>query len=117
MMMRLSQGFGQQTVAEGAEDDRTIELLRELGVDYAQGYGIAARRRSPMCSRAKSPKRRMVRRTHASHPEVGGAPTPQQVAASGPVIAGAWVGARAVHAPSRRSSALDGTRRDWSSRH
>jgi EAL domain-containing protein (putative c-di-GMP-specific phosphodiesterase class I) len=36
-----ARGFGQQTVAEGAEDDRTIELLRELGVDYAQGYGIA----------------------------------------------------------------------------
>ncbi|MDA0161349.1 PAS domain S-box protein [Solirubrobacter ginsenosidimutans] len=37
----LARGFGQRTVAEGAEDQRTLELLRELGVDYAQGYGIA----------------------------------------------------------------------------
>ena len=37
----LARGFGQQTVAEGAEDDRSLKLLRELGVDYAQGYGIA----------------------------------------------------------------------------
>lgn len=28
------------TVAEFVEDEVTIELLRELGVDYAQGYGI-----------------------------------------------------------------------------
>ena len=37
----LARGFGQRTVAEGAEDHRTLDLLRELGVDYAQGYGIA----------------------------------------------------------------------------
>jgi EAL domain-containing protein (putative c-di-GMP-specific phosphodiesterase class I) len=37
----LAQGFGQQTVAEGVEDDTTLEMLRELGVDFAQGFGIA----------------------------------------------------------------------------
>ena len=40
-IVSLARSFGQRTVAEGAEDDRTVERLRELGVDYAQGYGIA----------------------------------------------------------------------------
>jgi EAL domain-containing protein (putative c-di-GMP-specific phosphodiesterase class I) len=30
-------GFGQQTTAEGVEDHETFELLREYGVDFAQG--------------------------------------------------------------------------------
>jgi EAL domain-containing protein (putative c-di-GMP-specific phosphodiesterase class I) len=34
----LAQGFGYQTIAEGVEDEQTVELLRQLGVDYAQGF-------------------------------------------------------------------------------
>ncbi len=30
------------TIAEYVEEARTLELLREMGVDYAQGYGVAA---------------------------------------------------------------------------
>jgi PAS domain S-box-containing protein len=37
----LAEGFGQQTVAEGVEDQETLGILRQLGVDFAQGYGIA----------------------------------------------------------------------------
>ena len=33
--------LGKHTIAEYAEDEATIEALRELGVDYAQGYGIS----------------------------------------------------------------------------
>jgi diguanylate cyclase (GGDEF)-like protein/PAS domain S-box-containing protein len=32
---------GKQTIAEFAENQEIIEMLRSLGVDYAQGYGIA----------------------------------------------------------------------------
>ncbi len=32
--------LGKRTIAEFAEDDHTIARLRELGVDYAQGYGL-----------------------------------------------------------------------------
>lgn len=37
----LAHGVGQQTVAEGVENEATLPLLDELGVDLAQGFGIA----------------------------------------------------------------------------
>ncbi len=36
---------GKQTIAEFAENAEIIEMLRSLGVDYAQGYGIAVPQR------------------------------------------------------------------------
>jgi diguanylate cyclase (GGDEF)-like protein/PAS domain S-box-containing protein len=33
--------MGKRTVAEFVEDARTLELLAQVGVDYAQGYGVA----------------------------------------------------------------------------
>ncbi len=32
---------GKQTIAEWAENAEIIELLRGLGVDYAQSYGVS----------------------------------------------------------------------------
>jgi EAL domain-containing protein (putative c-di-GMP-specific phosphodiesterase class I) len=32
--------FGLRTVAEGVEDEGALELLRDAGVDYAQGYHL-----------------------------------------------------------------------------
>ena len=37
----LAKGFGLRTVAEGVEDTEACDLLREIGVDFAQGYHIA----------------------------------------------------------------------------
>jgi EAL domain-containing protein (putative c-di-GMP-specific phosphodiesterase class I) len=37
----LAKAFSLTTVAEAAEDDATLELLRELGVDRVQGFVIA----------------------------------------------------------------------------
>lgn len=34
------QGFGKTTVAEFVEDQETLDILREIGVDFAQGYLI-----------------------------------------------------------------------------
>jgi len=39
-MVELAHGLGKQTIAEFVEDEQTLELLAELGVDYAQGYHI-----------------------------------------------------------------------------
>ncbi|MBL8498761.1 EAL domain-containing protein [Nitrosomonas sp. JL21] len=33
--------MGLETIAEWVEDDQTSQLLKEIGVDYVQGYGIA----------------------------------------------------------------------------
>jgi EAL domain-containing protein (putative c-di-GMP-specific phosphodiesterase class I) len=37
-VVNLAKDFGQQTIAEGVEDERTLDLVRELDVDFAQGY-------------------------------------------------------------------------------
>ena len=36
----IAQRFGLRTIAEGVEDAATLELLRELGADYAQGFHL-----------------------------------------------------------------------------
>ena len=33
--------MGLQTIAEFAENDEIIQVLKEIGIDYAQGYGVA----------------------------------------------------------------------------
>ena len=39
-MVQLARGLGKQTIAEFVEDEQTLELITELGVDFAQGYFI-----------------------------------------------------------------------------
>jgi EAL domain-containing protein (putative c-di-GMP-specific phosphodiesterase class I) len=36
----VARGTGRQTIAEYVGDEATLELLRELGVDYAQGFHV-----------------------------------------------------------------------------
>ena len=36
----LAHGFGLQTIAEGVEDQETLDLLRDFGVDHAQGFHV-----------------------------------------------------------------------------
>ena len=40
-VVALARAFDLQSVGEGVEDAATLELLRELDVDFAQGYYIA----------------------------------------------------------------------------
>jgi EAL domain-containing protein (putative c-di-GMP-specific phosphodiesterase class I) len=37
-VVELARGLGKKTIAEYVGDQDTVELLRELGVDYAQGF-------------------------------------------------------------------------------
>jgi PAS domain S-box-containing protein len=39
-IIAVAKNFGVQTIAEGVEHQTTLDLLRELGVDYAQGFLI-----------------------------------------------------------------------------
>lgn len=39
-MVGVARGLGKKTVAEFVEDEETVNLLREFGVNYAQGYHI-----------------------------------------------------------------------------
>jgi EAL domain-containing protein (putative c-di-GMP-specific phosphodiesterase class I) len=41
-LVDLARGMGKQTIAEYVEDMATVELLREYGVDYAQGFEVGA---------------------------------------------------------------------------
>lgn len=40
-LVEISRAFGQQTVAEFVDSQAVLDVLQELGVDYAQGYFIA----------------------------------------------------------------------------
>jgi EAL domain-containing protein (putative c-di-GMP-specific phosphodiesterase class I) len=45
-LVQVCQAYGIHTVAEYVQDEPTLRLLRELGVDYVQGYFIG--RPSPL---------------------------------------------------------------------
>ena len=38
---RIGRGMGKQTIAESVETAATLDALRSVGVDYAQGHAIA----------------------------------------------------------------------------
>jgi PAS domain S-box-containing protein len=54
-VVALAKGFGQKTVAEGVEDAETLALLREYGIDYAQGYFLG--RPAPLAETVERPAR------------------------------------------------------------
>jgi PAS domain S-box-containing protein len=37
----LARGFRLETIAEGAEDEATVQILSEIGVDHVQGFAVA----------------------------------------------------------------------------
>jgi PAS domain S-box-containing protein len=49
-VVKLAQGFGQATIAEGVEDLATLQILDELGVDFAQGFALG-RPAAPLAER------------------------------------------------------------------
>jgi len=42
MIARMAKKLGKKTIAEFAESDEIVDALRELGIDYAQGYAVGA---------------------------------------------------------------------------
>ena len=45
-IVNLAEGFGCETIAEGVEDGDTLNLLKDFGVDFTQGYYLG--RPSPL---------------------------------------------------------------------
>ncbi|MBD0311207.1 MAG: EAL domain-containing protein, partial [Microcoleus sp. T1-bin1] len=41
---RIAHAMNLETIAEFVEDENILEKLREMGVDYAQGYGLSESR-------------------------------------------------------------------------
>ncbi|MDH4283888.1 MAG: EAL domain-containing protein [Gallionellaceae bacterium] len=39
--MRVARKMGVKTIAEMVENEETVAKLREIGVDFAQGFGIS----------------------------------------------------------------------------
>ena len=39
-IVNIAHGLGQQTIAEGVDNSETLDLLREYGVDHAQGFHL-----------------------------------------------------------------------------
>lgn len=66
----LARDAGQKTVAEGVEDIVALDLVRRLGVDYAQGFYLG--RPSPLDSQAPSLSHG-ARRLFASAPQLSAA--------------------------------------------
>jgi EAL domain-containing protein (putative c-di-GMP-specific phosphodiesterase class I) len=62
----VARQFRIETIAEGVEDEATLEELREMGVDYAQGYWIG--RPEPLPSSSTPPMNRRHGDTHATRP-------------------------------------------------
>jgi EAL domain-containing protein (putative c-di-GMP-specific phosphodiesterase class I) len=40
-LVQVCTGIGVKTIAEFVEDQETMDLVRELGVDFAQGYHLS----------------------------------------------------------------------------
>jgi EAL domain-containing protein (putative c-di-GMP-specific phosphodiesterase class I) len=59
----VARQFKIETVAEGVEDQATLEELRRIGVDYAQGYWTG--RPVPLPQLCKPPENRQRGDTHA----------------------------------------------------
>jgi PAS domain S-box-containing protein len=53
-IVHLARGLDKFTIAEGVEDEPTLELLRSYGVDYAQGYLLG--RPAPVLGAGPPPK-------------------------------------------------------------
>jgi diguanylate cyclase (GGDEF)-like protein len=60
-IVAIARGLGQKTVAEGVEDGETLDLIRRLGVDYAQGFQVGRPAPVPGLGRHAVPAQRPSR--------------------------------------------------------
>ena len=49
-LVEITRGMGKQTIAEQVEEERTLELLRDFGVDFVQGHYLGQPRPLEDCN-------------------------------------------------------------------
>ena len=69
-MVEVARGLGIRTVAEFVEDQATLELVREYGVDYAQGFHVGRPRPVEGAGKA-APSRDAGGRISSAAPQAG----------------------------------------------
>ena len=83
----LAQGFGLQTAAEGVEDEETLTIVRDLGLDYARGFQLGVP--VPILPGDAERPRRVVRRKRSGkgygRVEMGGGRCPRQARTISPM--------------------------------
>jgi len=67
-IVQLARGFGYDTIAEGVENEETLQLLRDYDVDYAQGYHLGMP--APLCPAPASARRSGVHGVRGRRPRV-----------------------------------------------
>ena len=53
-IVAIAHSLGQRTIAEGIENQQTLDLMRDLGVDLAQGFHLARPAPLPAATRSKT---------------------------------------------------------------
>ena len=53
-LVDVARGMGMRTIAEFVENKQVFELVRDLGVDYVQGYYLGQPQSSPENSDSKA---------------------------------------------------------------
>ena len=53
-IVSVAKALGKRTIAEGVEDEETLSLLRDLGVDFAQGFHLGQPAPFPIGARLQS---------------------------------------------------------------
>ena len=69
-LMRFAELFGTQMVAEGIESREELQVLRDLGIEYGQGYFLGRPTATPLPDIAEEAVRTLLDRRIAIMPEV-----------------------------------------------
>jgi predicted signal transduction protein with EAL and GGDEF domain len=113
----LAHNLGLFVTAEGVEDLHALAMLRDLGCDQAQGYGLArpvpAEGLAIACTEAErrartvaqfdlaAPRRGAKRERHFQHPHWAASATVMRSGAGPPRVGGAWESGRGPDSPER----------------
>jgi EAL domain-containing protein (putative c-di-GMP-specific phosphodiesterase class I) len=77
-MVKIAHGLEMKTIAEAVHSEAVLEITRELGVDYAQGYWIARPRPAELILEDGGAEQRHEPELHIAEPPPEPPATPQR---------------------------------------